>query len=125
MDGVQVGIFDDWPVRWDIHVRDNADFGRRFTWRDGDSRPKDLTDATAMLQVRQSPGDAEPLLALDETDGLTLGGTAGTIDVAIAADTAADFDWSRAIYDLRITLADGSVTTLLEGGVFVDRGISR
>jgi hypothetical protein len=70
--------------------------------------------------------DAEPLLELNtENSRIALGGAAGTIDLLIDATTTAAMDWSTAIYDLEIILADASVKRLVYGSVSVSPEVTR
>jgi hypothetical protein len=109
----------DWPGRYDLKIRQGATFRRRITWRDGNDDPVDLTDWTAVLKARRAAADSTPFLDLDETDGITLGDVAGTIEIELDAETTSALTWRRAVYDLKLTDPDGKATLLLEGVVIV------
>jgi hypothetical protein len=109
-----------------------ADIGttvrRTFTWSRKVNNAKvrvNLTGATAHMVVAKRHGDT-PLFVLDEGDGITLGGVAGTILVLI---TPAMWPNPRAdvgsyLYDLVVTLADATVVKLVEGRFIVHETIS-
>jgi hypothetical protein len=58
-----------------------------LTYVDGDGDPIDLTAHTARMQVRNSYTADPPVLSLASGTGITLGGTAGTIDIQVAASS--------------------------------------
>jgi hypothetical protein len=83
-----------------------------FQWLDGDGVAIDITGATATLTIRDAAG-AE-ILTLDETDGITLGGLNGFVDVEITSAQTAAFPLQRLSYNLDINT--GSETRPLAYG---------
>lgn len=78
-----------------------------LTVRDGSNVPVDFTAATCLAQIRNTAG------SLVDTFTATLGGTAGTITLALsAAQTAALSTSGLYKSDVQVTLA-GDVTTYL------------
>ncbi len=116
---------EDWPAPYDLKIRQGATFHRRLTWRDEDGNLRDLTGCEASLMVRRTAIDADALLELTDTDGLTLGDDEGTIDIEISAADTEDLDWRRGVYDLRLTFPDDTVVILVEGSVKVVPAVSR
>lgn len=81
-------------------------------WLDGDGVAIDNTTATAAMTIRDASG--EIVLTLDETDGITLGGTNGFVDVEITPAQSAAFALQRHTYNLDINT--GSETRPLAYG---------
>lgn len=113
------------PAKKKFSIWRGATFRYRFTYLDGgsDGDPRDLTGYQARLTLKDSHGPI--LFELDSeestSDGaLTLGGTAGTIDIVISDEATSDFTWNSAIYELLIEAPNnGDVTAILVGGFAV------
>ncbi|MBP2638210.1 MAG: hypothetical protein H6Q72_4117 [Firmicutes bacterium] len=85
-----------------------------------DGRLKDLTDYTATLTITESADTDDAILTLTSSDGLTLGGTAGTIECEIDATTTASLSVGTAHYSL--SLANSSTTDrYMEGSIPIER----
>jgi len=110
---------------YDFYIEQGATFSVTFTWRDATGALVDLTDYTAMLQIRQAIEDEDPVVDLSHANGITLGGALGTIAVTISASATEELELDQYIYDLKLTDADGVATRLLEGIVYVSRACSR
>jgi hypothetical protein len=120
------------PGRYNgLVVYQGATFDVTFTWRQPVvspatvGTPVDLSGYTARMQIRQSVASTDTLLELTTEDGgITLGGTDGTITLAIdAADTAA-VTWTSGVWDLEMVIGD-SVTRLLYGRIKVSKEVTR
>ena len=110
--------------RYDICVERGATYKRTLTLHlDADkTNQRDLSGFTAKLQVRIGE-DEDVLLELTETDGLTLGGSAGTIQLVISATRTSGFDQDlMAKYHLEISNS-GEVERLLSGYFQTDEEI--
>jgi hypothetical protein len=83
-----------------------------------------LTGYTARMQVRDQQNGAE-LLELTDGDGITLGGAAGTIALALDAAATEELEWTWGRYDLELVSGGGSVTRLLRGKATVDSETTR
>lgn len=85
---------------------------------------RNLTGSTATFIIKNPTTDAV-LLSLSTTPtaagSLTLGGTAGTIDLLITDETTAAAVWSSGVYELLLTSAGGETDPLLFGP-FVIKG---
>lgn len=112
-------------------IQQNADFDRTFTWTaytttpstaGGEPQPVDLTGWTASMQIRAFPLASSVLY--DASSNITLGGTAGTISLAIPGATTAGFSWWSGVYDLLLTNPSGAVTRFLSGSVTVSPGVT-
>jgi hypothetical protein len=74
--------------------------------------PVDLTDATALAQIRDAPGGRN-LADMDCTVTLP-----NRIDVVLPADQSATLP-ARGVWDLQVTMGGGDVTTVVAGKVYV------
>ncbi|MFT4041218.1 MAG: hypothetical protein QM692_23755 [Thermomicrobiales bacterium] len=113
-----------------LHIEQGATFDRTWTWKTGTppATPTvvDLTGCVARAQMRATLESDDILLALTTENGrIVLGGTAGTIQIVIDADTTAAIDWTDAVYDLEIVFADGTVVRRMQGSVCVSPGVTR
>ena len=112
------------PAAFDITCYQGATFGYEFTWL-VDDVPVDLGGYTAAMQVRPTHDSDDVLVDLTDGAGLTLGGAAGTIDLAIDADSTAAIPAGSHVYDLELTDPFGIVTRLLDGAFAVDPEVTR
>jgi len=117
-------------LSYDIRVDEGADWDdTTFVWDDGDS-VTDLTGATAEMVVCAEMSGSPALVTLTDTDGITLGGEAGTIkpvftaeliDTIIAGLTVEQGPFLSGYTQLRVTLSTGSRKVYLEGKFIVQR----
>jgi hypothetical protein len=105
------------PGQLNNSVVQGATFRRRLTYKQAsDSTPINLTGYTAKMQIRDASSNVL-ILELSTTNGrITLGGTAGTIDLLIAATDTDDFTPGCYIYDLE--LLNGTEVLYLVQGQF-------
>lgn len=109
----------------------NLTFSQGTTWKlnmtytSGDSTPQDLTDYTARMQARTSYDAPTAALSLTNGSGITLGGTAGTIDLLVSASTTAAIGAAQYVYDLEIESDSGEVTRVIEGTLIVTPEVTR
>lgn len=101
----------------------NATWRRLYYWRSGGVLV-DLTGATAKLQVRTAPGGAVLLTAATGGQGITLGGTAGTIAVVIAQATLAALAPGVYAWDLVVTDSLGERRRLVAGTWTHEQGVT-
>lgn len=107
---------------YNIVADQGATFSRQLTWKDTAGSAVNLTGYTGRMQLR-SQIDATGAAVLElttENNRIVLGGTAGTIDLSVAATAMADVVASTYVYDLE--LVSGSVVTRLVQGTFEVRG---
>ena len=130
----------------DFLVEQEATFRQRMTWTrrlaagepsapgdttktlpDGTTvtvRPYDLTNCTARRQIRRGYDVDPEFLTLTVGNGLTLGGTAGTIDIHLTAAQTDSLTVKRARYDLLVTFPGGDVRRVLEGRLLISRNVT-
>jgi Na+/serine symporter len=97
--------------------KQGSTFTRTVTWSQ-DGVPVNVTGYTAAMQVRSSYTSATAVVSLTSGAGITLGGTAGTIQITISAAATAGIPAGNYVYDLELT-SGGTVTRLLEGQFIV------
>lgn len=116
---------------YNFTVTEGADFNVMLTWTAGSpAAPVNLTGWSAHMQIRSGPYmDSSGSIIADlssPSDGIVLGGTAGTINLVIAAadTTGWGLGQSAAFYDLKMTNPSGNVTRLLQGSVLVSQAVT-
>lgn len=119
------------PFKVKLAIYQGATFTHTQTWKtapdeDSAKTPVDLTGCTARMQVRAKIGASTPLLTLTtENGGISLGGTAGTINLLIDAEDTAALSWTSGVYDLEIVHPGGQVRRLMYGAVTVSPEVTR
>jgi len=107
------------PGTYNISLTQGANYDRTFT-----VSGLNLTGYTAAMQVRESFDYDSTLISLTSGSGITLGGTAGTIVVAIPNATTAGVAVGHYAYDLFLT--SGTVTyPILKGDFEVTGRVTR
>lgn len=98
-----------------------------LTVKDGTGALFDLTGYDAELQVRRSADDDDVLASRtsNPANGITLGGTAGTITIRWTTAETQQFAFSRGVYDLRLLDSTGEATPLMGGSFTAPELISR
>jgi hypothetical protein len=87
--------------------------------------PVNLNGYTSRLQVRETHYAQETIVALTSGSGITLGGSAGTIDLLISASATAAFNAGNFVYDLEIQSTNGTIDRLIEGSFIVTPEVTR
>jgi len=106
--------------KYNMTIDQGATLSQVWTYKDSDGNLVDLTGYTSAMQVRETFASAATILDLTtENGGITLGGAAGTITLAISAATSAAIDEGQYIYDLE--LVNGAVVERLVQGTFTVR----
>lgn len=112
--------------QFDITILQGATFNPVITWKNKSTGvPVDLTGYSARLQVRKSASDSNKLLDLTSGDGITLGGSAGTITILVSATDTAALPAGAYKYDLELESGAGVVRRLLEGSATISAEVSR
>lgn len=86
--------------------------------------PVDLAGAVARMQIRAEPQGAVLIELTTENSGLTITGP-GTIERLISAADTSAITWAKAVYDLEVEYADGTVQRYFEGPVTVSPEVTR
>jgi hypothetical protein len=109
----------------------NLTFSQGATWKlllrytNDTGNPIDLTNYTARMQARTTYEAGTPTLSLANGTGITLGGTAGTISLLVAASTTATIGAAQYVYDLEIESNSNEVTRVVEGTLVVTPEVTR
>ena len=111
------------PGTYNLTVYQGANFDRTFTVTQGGSA-LNLTGYTSAMQVREAADSTAYLLSLTSGSGITLGGTAGTIAVAITSAQSSALSAGSYAYDLEL-IAGSQITRLLQGSVNVVGNVTR
>lgn len=112
------------PGTYNITAYQGANWDRTFTITQGGTA-LNLTGYTSAMQVREAADSTAYLLSLTSSAGITLGGTAGTITVAITSAQSSAIPAGSYAYDLEIISSGGEVTRLLQGGFNVSGNVTR
>ena len=118
------------PAKLKFTIYQGATFRKRLRWTNKPAgTPLDLTGCKARMQARAEIDSTDVLLELTtENGGITLGGTAGTIDLYVGATATAAITWEGGVFDLEIihpgALPD-DVTRLAQGTISVSPEVTR
>ena len=115
------------PGRYDFTIYQGATFNRVLTWKVGTPATNvNLTNYTARMQLRTTPAATASVLELTTANArIILGGSSGTITLAISAADTAALAANQYAYDLELIAGNGEVTRLLEGFATVDAEVTR
>lgn len=110
-----------------------ADFARTLTWKTGASSssavPVDLTGWSAELTAREVASSSDAILSISTTPSaqgsIALGGTAGTIAIAVPNVATASLPAGAFVYALMMISPTGIRTVLANGRLTVEPGTVR
>ena len=112
------------PGQLNLKMWQGASWSYTLTWTLA-SGPVNLGGYSARLQARESIASSTPVLSLTSSDGIALGGSAGTITLTRSATQTAALPPGRYVYDLELETAGGVVTRLVEGILTIDAEVTR
>lgn len=111
---------------YDFLVEQGATFSKTITWKNSSNAAINLTGYTARMQFRATKASTTVLLSATTENGyITLGSSAGTIDISIPSSVTATLAAPRQVYDLELQSSAGVVTRLLEGAVRLSLEVTR
>jgi len=110
---------------YDITADQGANYAATLTYRDSANTIINLTGYSARMQVRKTIGSTTPYLSLTQASGITLGGAAGTVAIAISAATLAAVPAGNYVYDLELISGAGAVIRLISGDFVVTGEVTR
>lgn len=115
------------PAKLKYTIYQGATFRKRLTWKAGKPAVAvDLTGCTARMQVRSEVESSTVLLELTTEDGgITLGDTAGTVDLYVSDEDTGAITWDGGVWDLEIVHPSGEVTRLAQGSIGVSPEVTR
>lgn len=110
---------------YNFAAEQGATLERVITYTDPDEVVIDLSDYTAMMQVRTTAASGTVILELSTGSGITIDGPEGTLTLLVDADDMAALTPAVYVYDLEITAPDDKVTRLIEGKFTVKAEVTR
>jgi hypothetical protein len=111
---------------YNMTCNQGATLQRTITWTDPAKNEINLTGYTARMHVRTAANANTTILELTTENGrITLGGTAGTVTLNVAANTTANLTAGLYVYDLEVVSGGGVVTRLIEGNFNVKAEVTR
>lgn len=99
-------------------------FRRTLTWKTGVT-PINLTGYSARMQVRETHASSTIVVSITSGSGITLGGSAGTIELYLSNITTANIRSGFYVYDLEVVASNGDVSRLIEGKFEVTPEVTR
>ena len=112
------------PGRLNFTCPQGSTFRRTITYKIDDV-PVNLSGYQGRLQVRESHDSTDYIVSLINGNGITMGGSAGTIDILIADSVTSGFITGDHVYDLEIK-SSGSITDrIIEGRFNVTPEVTR
>jgi hypothetical protein len=113
------------PV-YNITIDQGADFVLPLTYLNPNQTPVNITGWSAEMMVRQTYSDNTPLVSLSsQSNGITLGGTAGTITIDIPASQTEVLPPGVACYDIKLFDIYGDIQRLIQGSVTISAAVTR
>jgi tRNA threonylcarbamoyladenosine modification (KEOPS) complex Pcc1 subunit len=111
---------------YNITCDQGATFSRSITWTDSARNPYNITGYTARMHVRETANASSTIVTLTTSNSrITLGGTAGTITLTIAATDTANLTPGLYVYDLELVSGAGVVSRIIEGNFKVKAEVTR
>jgi len=112
------------PGRLNFTCPQGSTFRRTLTYKIDDT-PVNLTGYSARLQVRETHDSTDYIVFLENGNGITLGASAGTIDILIPDTTTQNFITGDHVYDLEVESSGGITDRLIEGRFNVTPEVTR
>ena len=113
------------PGRYNFTCPQGSTFQSTVTYKIDDV-PVNLSGYSSRLQVRETHDAADYITYLTSNgNGLTMGGSAGTINIFIAASATALFLDGDHVYDLELISPSNIINRLMEGRFNVTPEVTR
>jgi hypothetical protein len=109
------------PSKANLAIYQGDDYAAVVTVSNGGADPPDLTGYIAQAQIRDSPADAETLVAVEI--GVAIA-PPNFINLLIRSDVTVNLS-GRYVWDLQLTDPLGFITTILAGDVFITPEVTR
>lgn len=112
------------PGKYNMICPQGSTFSKQLTYKI-DNVAVDLTGYAARMQVREKHTSKTPIISLTtENDGISLGGSEGTINLIIDDSTTSNFFPKNYVYDIEL-ISSSEVYRLLEGQFIVTPEVTR
>lgn len=104
-------------ANYTLGIEQGSTLSLLLTWKDSNGTAVNLTGYTARMSLKSSFTSTTTILSLTTSNGrITLGGSAGTIQLTVSAtDTAALTAPQTGVYDLELVSGSSVVTRLIQG----------
>lgn len=90
------------------------------------TNPVNLTGYSSKLQVRETHYSTNTIVDLSTINGgITLGGSAGTIDLLISASASSLLQPGTFVYDLELESSNGTISRIIEGSFVITPEVTR
>jgi hypothetical protein len=108
-----------------FNIDQGTTFNRRVTLTvsASDTTPINITGFTARMMIKRKKSDATAVMSLTSSDGITITGSSGRIDIALTATQTALLSGTY-VYDLEL-ITGSEVTRLFQGSITVDSEVTR
>ena len=112
---------------YNISIEQGVSWSKVLTCKNGAGTLINLTGYSARLQARRQVTDSAASISLTSATGggITMGGSAGTITLAITATATALLSAGDYVYDLELIYPDTTVKRLIEGQLEVVAEVTR
>jgi len=111
------------PGKLNFVCPQGSTFSRTLTYKVDDT-PVNLTGYSARMQVRPFHYSDDIFINLTNGSGITLGASAGTINILVSASATTDIPAGDYVYDLEI-ITNSNVYRLVEGKFSVTPEVTR
>jgi len=107
-------------------IEQGATFGQTLTLYDSSNTLINLSGyASGSMSLKESPDASATILSLTTANNrMTLGGSAGTVILAISATDTANLTPDDGVFDLEIVSGAGVISRLIEGTYSIRRNIT-
>lgn len=115
------------PGILNLKIYQGATFRRTVTINNSLGVAINLTGATARMQIREFIAATTTIIELNEANGRALitDAAGGVITLMIADEDTALLTFAKAVYDLEVEYADGTVDRVLQGTVTLSLEVTR
>ena len=112
------------PGKYNMICPQGATFSQELTWLVNEV-PVNLTGFLARMQVREKHTSPTTVLSLVSPSNITLGASAGTIDINVSASATAQLVPKEYVYDVEMVSSSNIVSRIIEGKFIVTPEVTR
>jgi hypothetical protein len=112
------------PGKYNMICPQGSTFSQNLTWLVNEI-PVNLTGFAARMQVREKHTSPTTVLSLVSPTHITLGASAGTIDINVSASATSDIVPKDYVYDLEMISSSNIVSRIIEGKFIVTPEVTR
>jgi len=119
-------------AQYDFQLEQGVTYKKHLLYSDSLNQPIDLTGWSSRMQIRTRVTDVIPTVSItsdaatsDVNTLITMGGTAGTLDVYMSDIVTSGLNFKTAVYDLEIVAPNGDVTRLISGTITLSLEVTR